>query len=281
MVNFTLSGLNQSFTLGVSGELAAEAAAVLDVSASAVYNIKLSDMLAVFKFQSDAFDVDNVDASDIKYFVDTSSWPAALKLNPAHASLTAVETYNATPNAILPTGGDIVPSKNLVKHDFVRYLAFKLFNTAYGVDLFSNEDALLSDFVTKGASVATDIKNAIDSVNLTNAPHGTAGSKYTTNNETESSNLSRELMRQVAYHDSARFAGMSDVSTIQSIPLAVNDTLNFKVTVSPATGQHILTSRDPFEHRVYQIKLILKADGDATNVVPVEAGSSTHYPYHA
>jgi hypothetical protein len=67
-VNFTLTGLNQNFTLGVSSELAGEAPVVLDVSCIAVYNVKLSDMLAVFKFQSDSFDVNNTDASDLQYY---------------------------------------------------------------------------------------------------------------------------------------------------------------------------------------------------------------------
>ena len=158
MVNFTLSGLNQTFTLGVSGELAAAAPAALDVSASAVYNIKLSDMLAVFKFQSDSFDVNDTDASDIKYYVFDASnaWPTNLVLNPANADMSN--------NPIFATGGDIVLNKNKVKHDFVRYLALKLFNTAYGVDLFSNEDALLTDLVSKGATAHAAIKTALAAV---------------------------------------------------------------------------------------------------------------------
>ena len=67
VVNFTLSGLNQAFILDVSGQLAGEAAVTLDVSCIAIYNVKLSDMRNVFKFQSDSFDVNDTDASDIKY----------------------------------------------------------------------------------------------------------------------------------------------------------------------------------------------------------------------
>lgn len=105
MVNFTLSGLNQSFTLGVSGKLAAEAPAAIDASAVAIFNVKLSDMTAVFKFQSDSFDVNNTDASDIKYYVYSSgNWPANLVLNPAHA-----HTLSNSP--ILATGGDISADK--------------------------------------------------------------------------------------------------------------------------------------------------------------------------
>jgi len=276
MVNFTLSGLNQAFTLGVSGELAGEAPVTLDVSCIAIYNVKLSNMRDVFKFQTDSFDVNDTDASDIKYYVDMGNWPANLKLNPAHA-----HTLSSTP--ILASGGDIADEKNLVKHDFVRYLAQQLFNTPYGVDLFSNEDALLSDIVTKGATAYSDIKAALDAVNMSSAAHGDSPSKYSTNNETSTANFSRELLRQVASQAASRFAtGISNVSTIQSVPLLENDTISFKVSITPAADQHNLTSRpSAFNTRVYEIKLVLKEDIDATNVAPVEADSGSEYPYHA
>lgn len=275
MVNFTLSGLNQAFTLGVSGELAGAAAVALDVSCIAIYNVKLSDMEAVFKFQSDSFDVNNTDASDIKYYVDMGNWPANLKLNPAHA-----HTLSSTP--ILPDSADIASDKNLVKHDFVRYLAQQLFNTPHGVDLFSNEDALLSDLVTKGATAYTDIKAALDAVNMSSAAAGSSPNKYSTNYENTPANFSRELLRQVAHHAPARFYGISNVTTVQSIPLAVDDTISFKVSITPCPGQHSLTGRPAaFNTRVYEIKLVLKADANATNVAPVESGSATEYPYHA
>jgi hypothetical protein len=275
MVNFTLTGLNQTFTLGVSGELAGEAPATLDVSAIAVYNVKLSDMQAVFKFQSDSFDVNDTDASDIKYYVYMNAWPASLKLNPVHAG-----ALSSTP--ILATGGSVTAEKNLVKHDFVRYLAEQLFNTPHGVDLFSNEDALLSDLVSKGATARQAIDASLNAVNQANAANGSSPHKYSTNALTGAANFSRELMRQVANAAPSRFAGISNVSTVQSVPLEVDDTISFKVSISPAANQHDLTSRPTaFNTRVYQIKLVLKADGDATNTAPVEADSATEYPYHA
>ena len=275
MVNFTLTGLNQTFTLGVSGELAGEAPATLDVSAIAVYNVKLSDMQAVFKFQSDSFDVNDTDASDIKYYVYMNAWPASLKLNPVHAG-----ALSSTP--ILATGGSVTADKNLVKHDFVRYLAEQLFNTPHGVDLFSNEDALLSDLVSKGATARQAIDASLNAVNQANAANGSSPHKYSTNALTGAANFSRELMRQVANAAPSRFAGISNVSTVQSVPLEVDDTISFKVSISPAANQHDLTSRPTaFNTRVYQIKLVLKADGDATNTAPVEADSATEYPYHA
>jgi hypothetical protein len=278
MVNFTLSGLNQNFTLGVSGELAAAAAAALDVSASAVYNIKLSDMLNIFKFQTDSFDVNDISASDIKYYVfsEDPDWPTDLVLNPANADMSN--------NPISATGGDIAANKNKVKHDFVRYLALKLFNTAYGVDLFSNEDALLGDLVSKGATAHTAIKTALAAVNTTAADLSNnvdvSGNFYATNALTGETNFSRELLRQVAYAAPSRFSATSDISGVQSIPLQADDTINFKVSISADAAQHNLTSvAGPFDVRVYQIRLVLK--DTPTNVVPIESGNTTAYPYYS
>jgi len=182
----------------------------------------------------------------------------------------------------LTTGGSIVAEKNLVKHDFVRYLAEQLFNTPHGVDLFSNEDALLSDLVSKGATARGAIDASLNAVNQANAAHGPAGHKYSTNALTGAANFSRELMRQIANAAPSRFASITNSTAIQSVPLLVDDTISFKVSISPAANQHGLTSRPTaFNTRVYQIKLVLKADVDATNTAPTEADSTSEYPYHA
>jgi hypothetical protein len=279
MVNFTLSALNQEFTIGLSGELAGEAPAwtVTDVSAVAIYNVNLADLLAVFKFQSDSFDVNDTAAADIQYYVYKNAWPANLKLNPVHAGMIA----GGTPGVILATSETIVANKNLVKHDFLRYLALKLFNTPHGVDLFSNEDALLADLVTKGTTARTSIEAALAAVDQSTAAAGTAPHKYSTNALTTNVNICRELMRQIASVAASRFYGMENVTTIQSVPIASGDTINFKLSLTAAAGQEDLTDRPTaFDTRVYQIQLNVVADS-ASNTLPVEAGSATEYAYHA
>jgi hypothetical protein len=274
-IDFVLTGLDQTFTLGVSGEIAAAAPPALDVSCVAVYEIKTSDMKNVFKFQTDSFDVNNVDASDIKYYVYMNAWPADLSLNPANA-----HTLSTAP--ILADSADVVAKRNFVKHDFVRYLALRLFNTAYGVDLFSNETELLSDLVTKGATAAADIITALKAVDQASAAHGSVPHKYSENDLTGTSNFSRELLQQLAntVAGRARLASISDISGVQSIPLENDDTISFKVSINAAANQHTLTDRpNAIETRTYRIKLVLKAT--PAQVVPDEADSAAQYPYHA
>jgi hypothetical protein len=282
-INFSLSGLDRTFTLGVSGELAGEVPAVLDVSATAVYYVKLSDMKKVFRFQTDSFDVNDISASDIKYFVFDSSlnWPENLVINPANA--------NMSENPLALLSADVLATKNKVKHDFVRFLALRLFNTIHGVDLFSNEEALLNDLVSKGATAHSDIKSALATVNTTAAALADnvyQGHHYATNHESGPTNFSRELMRQIANGAPQRFSTIDPSNGIQSVPLDVDDTINFKVSISGAAGQNALTSVGALDTRIYKISLVLKADNyqysDAVigNIVPVEAGNTTAYPYH-
>ena len=277
MVNFVLTGLNQEFTLGVSGEIASAAVPTLDVSCIALYEVKLSDMKNVFKFESDAFDVNNVTADDIKYYVYMNQWPADLSLNPANA-------HHLATSPILANSADVLEKKNFVKHDFVRYLALRLFNTAYGVDLFSNESELLSDLVTKGATAAGNIITALNAVNQSSAANGSIPNKYSTNALTSTSNFSRELLLQLANTEAGRarlYSAVQDASGVISIPFVADDTISFKVSINAATDQHNLTQRPTaIETRTYQVKLVLKAS--PTQEVPdaSETDSAAEYPYH-
>lgn len=280
-VDFTLSGLNTTLSMDLSGSLDGAIPVALDVSATAVYYVKTSDMVKVFRFQTDSFDVNNLAVSDVKYYVfrDGSNWPANLKINPAHAAMSASLHPS---NIMLTTGVDA--SKNLMKHDFVRYLASALFNTVHGVDLFSNETELLENIALKGQDARIAIELALDDVNTVKSSLGTAdasGYYFTTNTITADTNICRELMRQVASSAASRFATTVGSTLHQSVPLVNGDTLNFKVTVAAASGQHNLTSVGAINNRVYRIQLVLCADADiSNNVVPVDSASyAAEYPY--
>ena len=250
-----------------------------DVSAVATYHIKRTVLRSVFQFHSDSADVNDVDASDTKYYVFMNNWPLDASLNPAHASMTT------TP--MLPTAGDIMADKNLVKHDFVRYMAYKLFNTVYGVDLFSNENAVLNDISSKGRTAKDSIRTVLDNVSTTSTVTGdhalatdASGNKYTTNAASTNTNVCRELIRQIGSSAPSRFNyGVSngdglDLSSnvYRQVPFLDGDSINFKLTITPHATQHNLTGRPTaFEARVYKIRLLVS---DSGNTQPVD-GTAT------
>jgi hypothetical protein len=276
-IAFSLPALNQSYTLDICGSLLSAAPdAMTDVSAVATYHIKTSALQAVFKYYSDSADVNNVDASDIRYYVFMNQWPTDASLNPAHALMsTTTDT-----GYMLATGGDILNNKNLVKHDYVRFLAYKLFNTVYGVDLFNNELELLNDISSKGRTAKDSIMTALNNVSTASATGTTiasgqtdaSGNRFTLNDDSGNTNICRELMRQIAANAPARFndATFNDASgnPYRTVPIIDDDSINFKLTVNAASNQHLLTGRpSAIEPRVYKIRLIASS---STNVTPVD-----------
>ena len=280
-IAFSLPALNQSYTLDICGSLLTAAPdAMTDVSAVATYHIKRSVLRSVFKFHSDSADVTDVSANDTRYYVFMTNWPVDASLNPAHAEMTS--------SPMLATGGDIVANKNLVKHDFVRYMAYKLFNTVYGVDLFANETELLNDISSKGRTAKDNIRTALDNVCTTSTVTGdgalttdASNNKFTTNAASTNTNICRELIRQIGNSQPSRFNyGVSDASGVdlsgntfyREVPIEAGDSINFKLTVTPHATQHNLTGRTTaFESRVYKIRLLVS---DTVNTQPVD-GTAT------
>jgi hypothetical protein len=261
-LDFVLTGLDEEITMGASGELFGVAIPTMDVSATAIFNVKTSSMRDVFQFQTDASDADQIkDSTDTLYYVKMDRWPTTGILNPVHAMMDHSDSEN--PIATGDSNGTYVDNRMLVKHDFVRYLALKLFNTYQGVDLFSNEDAMKEDLAEKGAAAWASISGDLHTAN---------GNNPMTNSD-DTNNFSRQLLEQIINNDRDRLisdasAGTIDASNVvQAMPLVDGDTISFKITLKAATGQHNLTGVSAIGDRTYKIKLVL---GSGTNTTPTD-----------
>jgi hypothetical protein len=259
--------------------------------ADAVFYVKLSDMRAVFKFRGPTTSIQSLDAaifdpsSDIQYYVFRKCWPTALKLNPSHAMLDKNESYGMLTTA---GAGAYSTDKSLVKHDFIRYIALHLFNTIHGVDLFQNEEDLQENIAYYGEVARIGIMSVLDTVGTMSADIAMtvdgSGNKYSTNDNTTITNISRELMCQIATSAPSRFTDISG-NDIQSVPLIENDTLIIKVVIMTSPNQNVLTNVAAIPARSYNIKLIMKnmvsGDGDVNTVVSDSISFPNGYPYAA
>lgn len=278
MVNFVLHHLDDTLTMDLSGSLDASAVAIADASACAVFQLALDDLKGVFKFQSDSYDISNADATDVKYYVYPAAWPVGV--NVAHAMMQGTAAVGTT-GAMSVEGGSYDDDRNLLKHDFVRYLAKRLFNTIHGVDLFQNETHLLENIVGHGHTIKGHLTDKLAAVGVSGTNGsltGSDGSKYLTNAATGNENICRSIMRQLAAGAPERFVGIQGVSTIQSVPFAVDDALYFKVTVKAASNQNALTGVAAIEDRSYNIKLLIRAS-PANTAVSDSAADKPNYPY--
>ena len=286
---------------GETGEQANErnagAGAGADADADAVFYVKLSDMLSVFKFRTPTVSDCSLNlaifdaSSDIQYYVFRKCWPTSLKINPSHAMLDRSESSGMLTGGSGSGSGSFAANKSLVKHDFIRYISLQLFNTIHGVDFLSNESDLLENIVYYGDVARVGIMSVLDTIGTQSADitmaADTSGNRYLTNTQTSNTNISRELLRQIYLNVPERLAALQDASggVMLSVPLVENDTLNIKVVMEPSPSQHTLTNRESaIPPRSYNIKLIMKnavSGGEGTvNTTVVDSVSFPNgYPY--
>ena len=282
-VIFTLSGLNQTIDLSTLAMLDVSSISMDSTDATAVFYVRLSDINNVFMYQSDASDITNVTADDIKYYVFHRKWPTELKVNPSHAMLDKPESAG-----MLGHGEGYTADKSLIKHDFIRYISLRLFNTIHGVDLFHNEAELLENTTFLGETVRNNIDTILSGVSTTSASgtmsYDASGNKYLTNDASGNTNLSREIMRHIASVAPSRFYGnVPDHTGLKNVPFMENDTLQYKLVVQAAATQNLLTGVSVIPSRSYTIKLILKntvnASTNANTVVTDSEMYPNAYPY--
>jgi len=257
-INFSLSGLNQTFNLSTLAILDASSISLEATDATAVFYVRLSDINNLFMYQSDASEITNVSADDIKYYVFHRKWPTELKLNPSHAMMNKTESLG-----MLGIGEELPENRSLAKHDFIRYIAYQLFNTIHGVDLFQNETELQENSVFLGETVRNNIETIISGISTTSASQNMAydasGNKYLTNDASGNTNLCRELMRHIAALAPSRFYGnIPNHAGLKNVPFMENDTIQYKLVIQAAAIQNLLTGVSVIPSRSYTIKLVIK-----------------------
>jgi hypothetical protein len=244
MATLTLDYLNQSFTMGVSGDIDDfNVTDITDISATAQLTMTVAEAKAVFRYWTDASDITNAEADDIIYYVKMTEWPDDIS-NVCHANLVA------SSGAI---GGDSFDAnKSMVTHDFIRYLAEKLFNTHLGVDLFNNEEAMRDDLYAKGRTAWEAIDASLGAAN------------GMTNTTTSNANITRQLMGQLMDASASRFSTLeaTDASGTRALPFVENDIIEFKLTINAADNQHALTGVSAIPARPYRIQIKLIADSN-------------------
>ena len=276
--DFVLSALSTSVTMSTQAVMDdGLASTILDSSAVAVFNINLDSVKAVFKFSSTTYDIsDNLPSGEMHYFVHADQWPVNVIINPSDSMMDKAGSVN--PILTVPLATEM-----LVKHDFIRYLALKLFNTAMGTDLFSNESALLGDLNAKGLVAWTDIsKNLweyattkttsakIDNMGILIDP--SSNELCTTDHFSGNTNLCRELYQQLIFTSSGRSRFQNvvlDGNNQAPIPFIAGDSISFLYTINPIAGQNTVTGVSAFGGRSYKIKLQIVSSG-ASNTVPAD-----------
>lgn len=293
MVNFVLSQFNTEISMDTLGESNFDITVQdLSFNATGVMYVKTSNMKEVFKYATGCDTINDLSNSDILYYVYSYKFDNMLDLNPAHAMM----DVSMSENAILTEdmNGELLPSnKMLIKHDFIRYVSLKLFNTGYGVDLFANEEELsqnmsLNGGISYSSFAGYQILNSLFSVDVSGVnPNGTnenliqdpSGLWCMTDADTSEQNICRELFYQLGKIDKNRILNnVQDTTFPQSIPFEDGDTIMFTMNISAADNQEKLTGlSSTIPDRTYRIKMILVADDSLLeNTTVVDATTYTY-----
>jgi hypothetical protein len=265
--DFILTQFNQTIYMDLSG-IFQDGTDILIGQYNAIcsVDISLSDWAQCFKITSDSVDIDDVNATDITYYVYNAANVAGLKTSQSIASLAGGSTlYNGNPSTSLvtntPIDATVSNSVNKLQYDFIRHIAVELFNTSNGVDLFSNE-TLLRRSVEQTCDYGSSNKliNKIEQTLIDCAALGgitDIDSSY---------NLTYILLKQLFQKQPGRFINLDASFNIElspttpaPLPWVQDDTIWYVLTLHPAENQHLLVGKStPINSRKYLIKMVLK-----------------------
>lgn len=289
VLNFTLLDFDQTMFLDVSGVLS-----------KSTYDPSFSHYDAISEIDVSLVHFRNMFAieSDSDNLID-------LSLNSVLDNVHFI-VYNHRIDEFIPNLGDhskvvagTVQEKNSVglhveqntKLDFIRYLAYLLFNTPYAAELFVNEEELVSSAARAINLAWTECRNKLKSVSSTNPQTNAKLTKdvsgnywYHNDNGKDYSNICGELYKQIVSNDPERFNDTNTLETVDNsyntlggkqyyLPFIKNDVITIRVTLHPAHGQDLFgltysersASFDPLDiqylkPKVYLIKMKLTAD---------------------
>jgi hypothetical protein len=252
MVNFVLNAFNREVTLVTAAQIPAYTPTITtDATITLTTSVSAALLQSVFFFRADT-DI-TVDASFVYYYVNKTPWSnLSTVINPSNGTVTS-NFYVANDN---------------VSKDFIRDLARQLFGTYLGADMFTNEDAVVSDINAKCAAVATEIDTLIGSIDITTgslAGMSTdgAGKKYF-KDDLSTSNISREMFNILMTAAPGRFVDISGNYNYNSVqdgyykmPIITGDTISFKLTINPAADQRtkVPTGTSVINQRTYTVVL--------------------------
>ena len=137
-VEFYLEAFNTTVQMDVLADLidGNDIPSLTGFDATGVLYISKTLMNEVFtvKLVGDLNDLNNV---NITYFTNMDKWTDGFVINSANAMMDHAQSNGAIYSFE-------TREKMLLKHDFIRYIAFKMFGTVQAVDLFANEANLVS-----------------------------------------------------------------------------------------------------------------------------------------
>ena len=204
---------------------------------------------------------------DVEFYVRAACWPWA-ELNLADARVTE--------NAVLyrsQQGAPLEAREMSVAHDYIRYLAQRVFNTAYGASLFRNQEAVMGEIrrLCRSGDLFGHALRAVDCergsyAGLAEGKGGGGDGQrcLTARKDRSAMNVGYHLLRQIARCDPERLLRMPDrdctkPSVFHELPLRPRDCIVVSLAIHASESQHQVLARAlaPIPPRHYLVRLVL------------------------
>lgn len=236
--------------------------------ATGMFYVNLNTFRNIFTFET--ADISNNElpsstltdtSANITYYVDSSSLP---EINPAHAMMDASGS-----EGIIFTS----PSRtsNLLKHDFLYYIAKEKLGNATSIGIYSNITEMKRSIEELGWLHKTNTETIF--ANADNSGNGMVN----TTTIPDYSNLTKRILEQIKYHQPTRLQTanpsqndrIQNTTAQQSVPLIEGDSINYYWILRQTT----------VPERKYRIKLVLTSNTSNTNTAPTDSvATNTQYP---
>jgi len=262
-IDFIITKFDTSITSQLAASIPTYTESFGYADAVAIYEVPTQTMRHVFKFRTDASDVDadtHPLKNDVQYKINYLKFP---NVNPSHASMHNMFmeplTFSAAINDNLGNGpifdGDNLPSRSLIKHDYLRYISQSIFRSVLGIKFLNNAQEVLDGIAIKGQqSYLQMLAELKKSDGMTNFNDGVT-------------NMGKTLLEQIAAFNPERLQSISPTADFQAIPFQDGDTLQFNYTLLTSPEQsNIVNSESPIPKRTYRIVLHMRDISQVRNI---------------
>ena len=258
-LQMSLVSLDKMVRIDEKGVLSSELynPAFVNWNAVAQCNVPLENIRSIFVFQTDHFDINDVAATDVRFYIDSNNIPQASQIG-----LPTAVVGNGKVSSLNAAGLPFDNPDLVVGKDYIRHLANRLFNTPFGVDLFTNEVQLVSSVNTALNNVWTScradlINNCIVGSSVTNTYlQGNVNNKYQLAGDRVTGNPQNfccELFKMLISRAPSRFTDLTtleipvgsfqanridpDARNLYNLPLKVGDQILIRVGLKPHPAQ--------------------------------------------
>jgi len=272
-IDFDLGGLNVSISHDLLNNPTFDSAPT-ETALAANVNIRLpwatsqGDWDTMFTYKTTTDDFVDTATSDILYTSDSTGWYTGNLMTDVGVSSGGVAGTGltaGTKGVAVPPEMPLQSTATIISEDLLAHIAYEIFGQNLGLDMFSNEAAMLADLqrVTTGSCMA-DIEEAINLLFAASHTAGLAGTKDSTNfaHHILTGIMAETTDRRataVAAYDAGGGQGVD-----HKVPLIAGDTISFSITIQPTFGASDINGTghgigtQTVRPRIYKVTLVLE-----------------------